>query len=211
MTEQDILQLRDLAEAGQVQFKERTVSKYDKYEIGCERVAFSNSHGGKFPHTGAGSGVRRALEYDPNAFFSNGVDQREITHSANEFFITIPRNVDQVTNQGNLVPDTLTSEQVTNQAEKHSNQPQDKSNQIHNKSNQEKDNLVTWKLTNKEQDIRNFCSVPRAAQEIIDRLGITNQSKNRKKYIASLIEIAVLERTIPDNPNDPNQKYRRKQ
>ena len=45
----------------------------------------------------------------------------------------------------------------------------------------------------------------------MDRLGITNQSKNRKKYIASLIEIAVLERTIPDNPNDPNQKYRIKQ
>ena len=47
MTEQDILQLRDLAEAGQVQFKERIVSKDDKYEIGCEMVAFSNSRGGK--------------------------------------------------------------------------------------------------------------------------------------------------------------------
>lgn len=47
MTEQDILQLRDLAEAGQVQFKERIVSKDDKYEIGCEMVAFSNSRGGR--------------------------------------------------------------------------------------------------------------------------------------------------------------------
>ena len=103
----------------------------------------------------------------------------------------------------------MTSEQVTNQPENNSNQPQDKSSQINDKSNQVKDNLVTRKLTKKEQDIRNFCSVPRTAQEIMDRLGITNQSKNRKKYITSLIEIAVLERTIPDNPNDPNQKYRR--
>ncbi len=47
MTEQDILRLRDLAEAGQVQFKERIVSKDDKYDIGSEMVAFSNSRGGK--------------------------------------------------------------------------------------------------------------------------------------------------------------------
>lgn len=45
--EQDILQLRDLTEAGRVQFKERIVNKDDKYEIGCEMVAFSNSHGGR--------------------------------------------------------------------------------------------------------------------------------------------------------------------
>ena len=99
MTEQDILQLRDLAEAGQVQFKERIVSKDDKYEIGCEMVAFSNSRGGRLPYTGAGSGVRRALKYDPNAIFSNGVNQREITHSSNEFVITIARKVDPVNDQ----------------------------------------------------------------------------------------------------------------
>ncbi len=41
MTEQDILRLRDLAEVGQVQLKERIVSKDDKYDIGYEMVAFS--------------------------------------------------------------------------------------------------------------------------------------------------------------------------
>ena len=112
--------------------------------------------------------------------FSNGVDQWEITHFSNEFVITIARKVDPVTNQGNLVHDTLTSEQVTNQAEKNSNQPQNNSKQVRNESNQVKDNLVTQKLTKKEQDIRNFCSVPRTAQKIMDRLGITNRSKNRK-------------------------------
>ena len=174
------------------------------------------------PYTGAGSGVRRALEYDPNVIFSNGVNQREITHSANEFVITIPRKPEQVTNPGNLVPNTSTSELsnnraqleisiIYNQVEKNSNHPQSKSNQVYNKSNQAAASLVTRPLTKKEQDIRNFCSVPRTAQEIMDRLGITNQSKNRQKYITSLIEIGILERTIPDKPNDPNQKYRRKQ
>lgn len=140
------------------------------------------------PYTGVGSGVRRALEYAPDVTFSNGVADKEITHSANEFLITIPRKSNQ-TKEG--------SNQESNQG---SNQG----------SNQEYPNLVTRKLTKEEKDIRNFCSVPRTAQEIMDRLGVTNQSKNRQKYITSLIEIGVLERTIPENPKDRNQKYRRK-
>lgn len=146
------------------------------------------------PYTGAGSGVRRALEYNPNAVFFNGVEDKEITHAANEFVITIPRNSNQVPQESNQVIDTNN----------------ERSNQVNEKSNQLRTNLVTRKLTKKEEDIRNFCSVPRTAQEIMDRLKITNQSKNRQKYITSLIEIGVLERTIPEKPNDPNQKYRRK-
>ncbi|WP_366525050.1 ATP-binding protein [Bacteroides sp.] len=146
------------------------------------------------PYTGAGSGVRRALEYNPNAVFSNGVEDKEITHAANEFVITIPRESNQAQAESNQV--MTANERKSNQADKGSNQPCV--------------NLVTRKLTKKEEDIRNFCSVPRTAQEIMDRLKISNQSKNRQKYITSLIELEVLERTIPEKPNDPNQKYRRK-
>lgn len=42
------------------------------------------------PYTGAGSGIRRALEYDPDVVFSN---------STNEFIITISRKSNQVSNQ----------------------------------------------------------------------------------------------------------------
>ena len=35
--------ITDLVENRQVQFKERMVNQADKYEIGCEMVAFSNS------------------------------------------------------------------------------------------------------------------------------------------------------------------------
>lgn len=156
------------------------------------------------PYTGAGSGVRRALEYDPNAVFFNGVADKEITHAANEFVITIPRESNQAQLKSNLVTDE------SNQPHPQSNQSQSQSNQAGKKSNQAHVNLVTRKLTKKEEDIRNFCSVPRTAQEIMDRLNITNQFKNRQRYITSLIEIGVLERTIPEKPNDPNQKYRRK-
>jgi len=150
------------------------------------------------PYTGAGSGVRRELEYSPNAIFSNGIsNSSEITHATNEFVITIPRTGNQ-------------AQSGSNQVTKVSAEESPKSNQADIESNQPKPNLVTRKLTKKEEDIRNFCSVPRTAQEIMDRLGLSNQSKNRLKYITSLIEIGVLERTIPDKPNDPNQKYRRK-
>ena len=38
-------------------------------------------------------------------------------------------------------------------------------------------------ITKKQVDIVNFCYVPRTAKEIMDRLGITNQTKNRQHYI----------------------------
>ncbi len=40
----DILEQIKAGEVSGVQFKERTL---DKYDIGCELVAFSNAHGGK--------------------------------------------------------------------------------------------------------------------------------------------------------------------
>lgn len=144
---------------------------------------------------------------------------KEITHAANEFVITIPRESSQPQAESNQVIDA--NERKSNQADEKSNQPQAESNQVmtanerksnqaDRKSNQPHVNLVTRKLTKKEEDVRNFCSVPRTAQEIMDRLKISNQSKNRQKYINSLIELGVLERTIPERLNDPNQKYRRK-
>ena len=44
MTEKEILELRDLAEVGKVQFKERIV---DNYDIACEMCALSNYRGGR--------------------------------------------------------------------------------------------------------------------------------------------------------------------
>lgn len=66
------------------------------------------------PYTGAGSGVRRALEYNPNTAFSNGVEYKEITHAANEFVITIPRESNQVQAESNQV--MIANERKSNQA-----------------------------------------------------------------------------------------------
>ena len=45
MTKEEILKLRDTAEQTRVQFKER-VTRENKYDVCCEMVALSNSHGG---------------------------------------------------------------------------------------------------------------------------------------------------------------------
>ena len=65
-------------------------------------------------------------------------------------------------------------------------------------------------LTKAQKDIVNFCSVPRSAQEILERLGLSNHSANRKRHIQTLVDIGVLEMTIPEKPNDRNQKYRKR-
>ncbi len=91
--------------------------------------------------------------------------------------------------------------------EHHINAP---SNEGPLKSNQGEVTKVTrLPITKKQLDIVNFCSVPRSAKEIMERLGITNQTKNRQRYITDLIEKGYLELTIPDNPTHMDQKYRR--
>ena len=66
------------------------------------------------------------------------------------------------------------------------------------------------KITNKQRDIVNFCSVPRSSKEILERAGVTYHSKNIQTYIMALVEAGYLEMTNPEHPNASNQKYRRR-
>ncbi|MBR4302545.1 MAG: helix-turn-helix transcriptional regulator [Bacteroidaceae bacterium] len=115
----------------------------------------------------------------------------ENNENLNEFVIIIPR----LDENGNQVQDE-NGNQVT------------KSDEESNQVKGEKE-LGHPKLTKQQEDIRNFCSIPRTAQEIMDRLGITNQSKNRQRHIQQLLDMGILEMTNPENPTANNQKYRR--
>ena len=64
-------------------------------------------------------------------------------------------------------------------------------------------------LSNKQRDIVNFCSVPRTTTEIMERLGLSNQTKNRERYITSLVAAGYLQMTNPENPTASNQKYKK--
>ena len=128
------------------------------------------------------------------------------TKKRKEFVIITQRkehHVNAPSNQGNL---------ESNGGGTKSNQDSLESNEGNPGNNQGKVTKVTRPLITKKQlDIVNFCSVPRTAKEIMDRLGITNQTKNRQHYITELVEKGYLELTIPENPTHMNQKYRRTQ
>ena len=173
------------------------------------------------PYTGVGSGITRALDEDINVTFMNN-------DKAQEFVITVWRR------ESNQVE--VESNEVGNQVEKKSNQV---GNEVHDKSNQVEDhntglrhsdtdsdtrlrhsntNLDTQlrhsntkkvSLSNKQRDIVNFCSVPRTTAEIMERLGLSNQTKNRERYITSLVAAGYLQMTNPDNPTASNQKYKK--
>lgn len=143
------------------------------------------------PYTGAGTGILRAMEEKPEVTFEN-------IESAHEFVVTFRRERVQEISEA--------SNQVTSK-ELHQVEHQVEHQVKHQVKHQERS--ITISLTSSQKDIVNFCSVPRTAQEIMDRLGIYNQSRSRKKYILPLVEMGVIEMTNPDNPSASNQKYRK--
>ena len=143
------------------------------------------------PYTGVGSGISRALDEDINVTFMNN-------DKAQEFVITVWRG------EGNQV------EEKSNQVEGKSNQVQGKSNQVQDSDTQLRhSDTPKVLLSNKQRDIVNFCSVPRTTAEIMERLGLSNQTKNRERYITSLVAAGYLQMTNPENPTASNQKYKK--
>ena len=165
------------------------------------------------PYTGVGSGITRALDEDINVTFMNN-------DKAQEFVITVWRKEsNQVEVESNQVEGE--SNQVGNEVHDKSNQVEGKSNQVgnevHDKSNQVENHNTGLRhsdtkkvsLSNKQRDIVNFCSVPRTTAEIMERLGLSNQTKNRERYITSLVTAGYLQMTNPDNPTASKQKYKK--
>ena len=56
--------------------------------------------------------------------------------------------------------------------------------------------------------ISDFCKKPKSRKEILDYLELSNRSSNFKDNIKPAIEAGLLEMTIPNKPNSPNQRYR---
>ena len=154
------------------------------------------------PYTGVGSGIARALDENINVTFTNNA-------SVQEFVITVWRE------ESNQVD--VESNQVRNEVDTKSNQVEGESNQVEGESNQVQDSDTRLRhsdtpkvsLSNKQRDIVNFCSVPRTTAEIMERLGLSNQTKNRERYITSLVAAGYLQMTNPENPTASNQKYKK--
>ena len=170
------------------------------------------------PYTGAGSGIQRALEEGVQVEFTN--DER-----IHEFLTTIKRNKDLDSNlaDSDNTPNTFLEHPDTtpNTFLEHPDTTPNTFDECPNtfsehlattpNTSDECPNTHQMKLTNKQKDIVNFCSVPRSSREILERVGVKYHNSNIKRYVTELVEAGYLERTIPDNPFDMNQKYKKKQ
>lgn len=63
-------------------------------------------------------------------------------------------------------------------------------------------------LSDKQKEVLAYCIIERSSREILEHIGVTYHNKNIVKFINNLIGAGYLERTIPDSPNSPQQKYR---
>ena len=174
----DILKQIKAGEVSGVQFKERIL---DKYDIACELVAFSNSHGGKLVVHDKSNQVE---DLDTGLRYSN-IDLDTGLRYSNTDLDTGLRYSNTDLDTGLRHSDTDLDTQL-----RHSDTPK-------------------VSLSNKQRDIVNFCSVPRTTKEILDRIGVSIHSKNRERYITSLVAAGYLQMTNPDNPTASNQKYKK--
>lgn len=180
------------------------------------------------PYTGVGSGITRALDEDINVTFMNN-------NKAQEFVITVWRGEsnqvgNEVHDKSNQIEDLDTGLRYSNTdldtGLRHSDTDLDTSeNDLDTRLRHSDTNLDTSEndldtglrhsdtpkvsLSNKQRDIVNFCSVPRTTKEILDRIGVSMHSKNRERYITSLVAAGYLQMTNPDNPTASNQKYKK--
>lgn len=60
----------------------------------------------------------------------------------------------------------------------------------------------------KEYDILCFCKEPQSRRDIFTHIGVIYHSKNYTRFVEPLIDMGLLELTIPDKPKSPNQKFK---
>ncbi|MBO8459467.1 MAG: AAA family ATPase, partial [Bacteroidetes bacterium] len=160
------------------------------------------------PYTGAGSGMLRALSEDMKVSFTNN-------DRTNEFVITINRpegsqvNGNLDTKLGHSDTDLGINSDTFNADSDTKHRYSDTGLESDSDTFNADSDIKRPKITNKQRDIVNFCSVPRSSKEILERAGVTYHSKNIQTYIMALVEAGYLEMTNPEHPNASNQKYRR--
>ncbi|MEG1508778.1 MAG: winged helix-turn-helix domain-containing protein, partial [Akkermansia sp.] len=68
--------------------------------------------------------------------------------------------------------------------------------------------VLKEELSDESFEILSFCSFkPYSKADIFEHIGLTNQSKNSKKYLKSLIDKDLISPTIKDRPQSRHQKY----
>ena len=190
------------------------------------------------PYTGVGSGITRALDEDINVTFMNNDKAQEFVITVwREESNQVEGESNQVEQKSNEVEEKSNQVEDHNTGLRHSDTDHDtrlrhsgtdldtSENDLDTRLRHSGTDLDTSEndldtrlrhsdtpkvsLSNKQRDIVNFCSVPRTTKEILDRIGVSMHSKNRERYITSLVAAGYLQMTNPENPTASNQKYKK--
>ena len=190
------------------------------------------------PYTGVGSGITRALDEDINVTFMNNDKAQEFVITVwREESNQVEGESNQVEQKSNEVEGKSNQVEDHNTGLRHSDTDHDtrlrhsgtdldtSENDLDTRLRHSGADLDTSEndldtrlrhsdtpkvsLSNKQRDIVNFCSVPRTTKEILDRIGVSMHSKNRERYITSLVAAGYLQMTNPENPTASNQKYKK--
>ena len=207
MKADELLHIIRMGETSTVQFKERID---DAYKLGCELTAFSNSLGGQLligvnDKTGELDGLSFEELQKLTTLVSNTASenvkpsilvQTETIDVDGQviLIVTVPKGKSNHHDDDVTIKSNHHDDEVTIKSNHHDDEVTIKSSVL---------------LSLRQKKVVDFCSIPRTAQEIMDFIGISNQSKNRKKYIANLVDAGILEMTIPSFPRDKKQKYRK--
>ena len=155
------------------------------------------------PYTGAGSGLTRAKFYTPDIKFEN--DER-----LKEFVVTIWRDNGEADGgaYGEHGEDKQLLDNVLSSDKKNDDRVDGEAN---GGANGGVERVPYHLLNGQQKNIIQYCSIPRSAREILTHIGYRYHSDTVANVIRSLVRMEYLEYTIPDKPNSPNQKYRKKQ
>lgn len=115
--------------------------------------------------------------------------------------------VEDESNQVKAEHDTISLQHDTNSSK---NVTQHDTEEVEYGTNQAQHDTKKPKITNKQKDILNFCSVPRTRAEILARAGVSYHSKNLHTYIGSLVEFGFLEMTNPEFPSVKSEVYKKR-
>ena len=78
---------------------------------------------------------------------------------------------------------------------------------INSNTNSDTNSDTKYDLSDNQKEVLAYCIIARSSREILEHIGVTNHTKNRDRFVNYLVDEGYLERTIPDSPNSPQQKY----
>ena len=129
----------------------------------------------------------------------------EPTYGTDGLFVWITFKRPNLDTNPDTTPDTNTPLNITNKCNTSHNQRSNSDSSSDSNSDSSSDNNLL--LSDRQKEVLLYCIFPRTSREILEHINVTYQKWNIDKFINTLIDAGLLERTIPNTPNSPNQRY----